>query len=213
MLVTNPFSPGSWTRDEIDRVSRGWWIVLFTGVLSIVAGGIILFTDWTVADLAVFVGALFVVRGVFTMFSVPIDGAARNWSVALGLLEVLVGVAIFVWPGPTLLVVAFMIGWYVLFAGVVAIAGAIASRGVLPYWGVVLAIGIFETVLGFWLLAQPAATLVATVLAIGLWSVVYGVMQLVLAVVIKELPDHAEELGRELTAVATPSQFGSAASG
>jgi uncharacterized membrane protein HdeD (DUF308 family) len=213
VIVTNPFSPGSWTRDEIDRVSSGWWLLLFTGLISIIAGGIILFADWTVSDLAVFIGVLLVARGVITMFSVPIDGAVRNWAIGLGLLEALVGVAVFVWPGPTLTVIAFFIGWYVLFTGVMTIAGSISGRGVLPYWGLILAIGIFETVFGFWLLGQPGLTLVATVLAIGLWSVIYGVMQLVLAFEIKEMPNRADELGRDLTAVTSPPQFGSAASG
>jgi uncharacterized membrane protein HdeD (DUF308 family) len=187
--------------------------LLFTGLVSIVAGGIIFFAHWTVSDLAVFIGVLLVLRGVITMFSVPIDGAVRNWSIGLGLLEALVGVAVFVWPGPTLTVIAFFIGWYVLFTGVMTIAGSISGRGILPYWGLILAIGIFETVFGFWLLGQPGLTLVATVLAIGLWSVVYGVMQLVLAFEIKEMPNRAEQLGADLTAVTTPRSLGSAASG
>jgi uncharacterized membrane protein HdeD (DUF308 family) len=48
---------------EIDAVSRGWWVLLVTGVASVVAGGIIVFTDWTVGDLAWFIGALLVFRG------------------------------------------------------------------------------------------------------------------------------------------------------
>src|SRR5690348_6087764 len=116
MLVTNPLTPGSLTKDEIDTVSNGWWTLLVTGVLSAVAGGIILFTDWSIGDLAVFVGLLLLLRGILTMFSVPIDGALRGWAVALGLLEALVGLGVWVWPGPTLLVVAFWIGFYVLFS-------------------------------------------------------------------------------------------------
>src|SRR5690242_10448569 len=140
MIVTNPMSPGSWTRDEIDRVSGGWWVLLVTGAISVVAGGIILFANWSVTDLAVFVGLVLIIRGVFTTFSVPVDGSVRIWSIALGILETLVGIAVFVWPGPTLLVVAFWIGWYVLFSGIMTIAGSIAGRGVLPYWGLMLAI-------------------------------------------------------------------------
>jgi uncharacterized membrane protein HdeD (DUF308 family) len=213
VIVSNPFSPGSWTRDQIDRVSRGWWILLVTGIISIVAGGVVLFTKWTVGDLAVFIGVVLVVRGVVTMFSVPIDGAVKNWSIASGLLEVLVGVAVFVWPGPTLLVIAFIIGWYVLFAGVTTVAGAIAGRGVLPYWGLILATGIVETVFGFWLLGQPGLTLVAIVLAIGLWSVIYGVMQLVLAFEVKEMPNRAARLGSDLSTVTALPQFEDAVAG
>jgi uncharacterized membrane protein HdeD (DUF308 family) len=198
VIVTNPLRATSWTREQIANVSRGWWIVLITGIISVVAGSIILFTDWTVGDLAVFVGAVLVFRGLFTTLSVPIDGAARGWSVALGLLEAGVGVAVWAWPGPTLLVLAAFIGWWVLFAGVMAIAGAISGRGVLPYWGLTLAFGIVETLFSFWLLARPGLTLVAAVLAIGLWTMVYGVVEIVLAFEVRRLPSQPEAVARQL---------------
>ena len=201
MIVTNPLSPSSWTKRQVDAVSRGWWVLLFTRVLSVVAGGIILAIDWTVSDLAVFVGALLVFRGIFVMFSVPLDGAVRGWSIALGALEALVGVAVWMWPGPTLLVIAFAIGWWVLFSGIVTVAGAISGRGALPYWGLMLALGIVETLFAFWLLARPGLTLVAAILAIGLSCLIYGIVQIVISFEVKHLPDRVAELGRGLESV------------
>jgi uncharacterized membrane protein HdeD (DUF308 family) len=200
MIVTNPFSLGSWTREQIDNVSAGWWVLLITGVISVVAGGIILFANWTVRDLVTFVGALFIFRGIFTTFSVPLDDSARSWSVALGLLEVGVGIAVWVWPGPTLVVLAAFIGWWVLFSGVMTIAGALSGRGILPYWGLALAFGILETILSFWLLARPGLTLVAVVVAIGLWSLIYGVVQIVLAFEVKNMSGRADDIGRDIDA-------------
>jgi len=210
MMVTNPFSPGAWTRDQIDRISSGWWVLLVTGLVSILAGGIILFIDWTVGDLALFIGLLLILRGIFLMFSIPLDGAVRTWSIVLGLIEVLVGIAVFAWPGPTLLVVAFAIGWYVLFSGVLTIAGSISGSVVLPYWGLMLAFGTFETVFSFWLLSRPGLTLVAAVLAIGLWTLVYGVVQITLAFEVKNLPARADAAARDLNSVTSPRRFGAA---
>jgi uncharacterized membrane protein HdeD (DUF308 family) len=192
MLITNPFSPGSWTREQLDKVSRGWWVLLVTGLLSVIGGGIILFADWTVSDLILFVGALLVFRGFFTLFSVPLDGSARTWSAVSGLIELGVGIAVWVWPGPTLLVLAAFIGWFLLFRGIMTIAGSVSGRSVLPYWGLLLALGIFETAFSFWLLARPGLTLVAAVLAIGLASVFYGVALITLSFELKRLPSNAE---------------------
>jgi uncharacterized membrane protein HdeD (DUF308 family) len=205
MIITNLFSPSSWTKRQVDAVSRGWWVLLLTGILSVVAGGIILTIDWTVSDLAVFVGALLVFRGIFMMFSVPVDGAVRGWSIALGALEALVGIAVWTWPGPTLLVIAFAIGWWVLFSGIMTIAGSITGRGVLPYWGLMLALGILETLFAFWLLARPGLTLVAAILAIGLSALIYGVVQIVLSFEVKHLPDRVAEFGRSLESVSRES--------
>jgi uncharacterized membrane protein HdeD (DUF308 family) len=193
MFVTNPFSPGTWTRDQLNRISSGWWVLLVSGLITVVAGGIILFTDWTVSDLIVFVGALLVIRGFFTLFSIPLDGTMRTWSVVYGLIEIGVGIAVFVWPDPTLLVLAAFIGWLLLFRGIVTVAGSITGRQFIPYWGLLLALGIFEVVVSFWLLARPGLTLVAAVMAIGLVCVFYGAAMIMFAFELKRLPSNAEK--------------------
>jgi uncharacterized membrane protein HdeD (DUF308 family) len=211
VIVTSPFSPGSQTQENIDNVSRSWWVLLVTGVISVVAGSIIFFADWTVGDLAVFVGAVLIIRGLFTMLSIPIDGAGRGWAVALGLLEALTGLAVWVWPGPTLLVLAAFIGWYVLFRGVMTIASSVSGRDFLPYWGLMLALGIVETILAFWLLAQPGLTLVAAVLAIGLWSMIYGVIEIVLSFDVRNMSARSGNAARGLDTVPSRRRVDTAA--
>ncbi len=116
----------------------------------------------------------------------------------MGLLEIGVGIAVWVWPGPTLLVIAFFVGWLLLFRGIMAIAGSISARGIMPYWGWVLAVGIVEVLVSFYLLSRPGLTLVATVLAIGLVAMFYGVIEIVLAFEVKGLPNRFDELTSEL---------------
>src|SRR3954452_2858611 len=174
MIITSPIDElRASTRAQTEAVSKGWWVLMLTGVVSIVAGGIIVFVDWSVDDLVVFVGTLLILRGAFTMFSIPVDGSVRTWSVALGVVEGCVGIGVFAWPGPALLVVPLSIGWLLLFRGSMSFVGAISSRKVLPFWGLVLVTGILEVLVAIYQLGQPALTLVATVLAIGLATVLY----------------------------------------
>jgi len=180
-------------------VSSSWWILLLSGIFSIVVGGIILLVDWSINDLAVFLGVIFIVRGLFNMVSLPLDGSARGWAVALGLLEVGVGIAVIAWPDPTLLVLAAFIGFWVLFSGVMTIVGSISARKILPYWGLWLALGIFEVVVGVVLLEQPGLTLLAAVYAIGIWSILYGVVLTAASIELKHLPDRFDELQRDFT--------------
>jgi hypothetical protein len=195
MIVTNPFTNlRSWTRTQVDNISSGWWVLLITGIFSAVAGGVIAFNRWTVADLVLFIGWVLVVRGTLTTFSVPVDGSQRAWSVLLGLVEVGVGVAVWIWPDPTLLVVAAYIGWLLLFRGTMSITGSIAGRRFVPYWGLILVVGILEVAASVYLLGHPGLTLVAAVLAIGLASMFYGVLEIVLAFEVKHLPDRFEEI-------------------
>lgn len=178
MAITNPFNAAA---ADVERASRGWWVLALGGVISVVAGTIIVFTDWKLSDLAAFIGAVFVIKGIFTMFSIPLDGSSRGWSVVMGLLEVAIGVMVWSWPSPTLLVLAFWLGSYVMFNGIMTIAGAVAGRDVLPYWGFMLAIGVVEVLLSFFLLSRPGLTLVSAVIALGLYCVLVGVAEIVLA--------------------------------
>jgi uncharacterized membrane protein HdeD (DUF308 family) len=199
MIVTSPIDElRSWTRAQVEAISKAWWVLLVTGVVSVVAGAIIFFIDWNVDDLVVFVGTLLVIRGVFTMFSIPVDGSLRTWSVVLGIVEVFVGIGVFVWPGPALLVVALSIGWLLLFRGSMAIVGAISSRKYLPYWGLVLVTGIVEALVALYLLTRPDITLIATVLAIGFASMLYGALEIVAAFEVKDLPSRFDQLTSEL---------------
>jgi uncharacterized membrane protein HdeD (DUF308 family) len=208
MFAANPFNAAY----DVERATRGWWVLLVTGLISVIAGGIILFTDWKLNDLAIFIGALLVFRGIFSTLNVPIDGSGRGWAVALGLLEVALGVMVWAWPSPTLLVIAFWIGWYVLFSGIMAISTAIAGRDVLPFWGFMVAFGVIDVLLAFWLLGQPGITLVAAVLALGLWSLLYGVMLIVGAFDLKRVGDKAARVDSGLREMSSPQAVRPAAS-
>jgi uncharacterized membrane protein HdeD (DUF308 family) len=200
VIVTNPFSPGSLTRETINTISKNWWVLLLSGVVSIVAGGLIVFTDWTLDQFVTFVGLLFIFRGVFTALSFPVDGSMRGWAVASGLLQIGIGIAVFTWPEPTLLVLGATVGWWVLFSGTMAAVGSIAGRDYIPYWGLMLAYGIVEIVFSFYLIARPDVTIFATVLAIGLWAMVTGVMQVMLSFELKNLPSRFDATVRNFQA-------------
>ena len=203
MIVTNPFSPGSLTRETIKSVSSGWCVLLVTGIASVIAGGLILFSDWSVDQFVTFVGLLFIFRGILTALSMPLDGSMRGWAVAFGLLEVGIGIAVFSWPGPTLTVLGLTVGWWVLFTGIMTTAGAIAGRDFLPYWGLMLAYGIIETLFSFYLIARPDVTVFATVIAIGLWAMFTGFMQIMLSFEIKNLPRRFDSAVRQFKSTAS----------
>src|SRR5262245_66280316 len=84
MIVTSPINDlRTWTRAQATAVSKGWWVLLMTGLVSIAAGLIIAFIDWSVDDLVVFIGTLLIIRGALTMTSVPVDGSLRTWAIVL----------------------------------------------------------------------------------------------------------------------------------
>ena len=181
------------TRAAAEKVARNWPMLLLDGVLLVVAGILVFSIDWTVRDLATFIGALFVFQGAVEALTTGIDARVRRANVVVGLLSIAAGVVIIVWPGPGVLAVAIILGSWLIVSGAVGIAGAFAARPLLRDWWLVLILGLLEIALGVLALAAPGATLAALITVAGIWAVAIGVMRVVIAFQVKRLPEDVDE--------------------
>ena len=181
------------TRDAAQQVARNWWVLLLNGALLFVAGVLIFSIDWTVRELATFMGALFIFQGLTEALTTGIDARVRQANVIAGLLSIAAGILILVWPSPGLLAVAIVLGAWLIVMGTFAISGAIAARDGLPGWWLLLIIGLLEIPLGVLALANPGATLAALITVAGIWAVAIGVMRVVLAFEVKRLPTYVDQ--------------------
>jgi len=190
------------TRGAAQQVARNWWVLLLNGVLLAVAGVLIFSIDWTVRELATFIGALFIFQGLTEALTTGIDARVRQANVITGLLSIATGVLIIVWPEPGLLAVAIVLGAWLIVSGTIAVAGSFAAREVLPNWWLLLIIGLLEIPLGVLALANPGATLAALITVAGIWAIAVGVTRVVLAFEVKRLPSYVEQ------AFSTPARNG-----
>ncbi len=181
------------TRDAAERLARNWTLLLFNGLVLIVAGVLIFSIDWTIRELATFIGALFIFQGLSQALTSGIDARVRRTNVLSGLLSIAAGIAIIVWPGPGLTAVAIFLGAWLIVSGTLAISGAFATRRVLPNWWLLLILGLLEVPLGVLALANPGATLAALITVAGIWAVAVGAMRVVLAFELKTLPNDVDE--------------------
>jgi hypothetical protein len=180
------------TRVAAKQVARNWGVLLLSGVVLIVAGFLIFSIDWTIRDLATFIGSLFIFQGIAEALTTGIDARVRQANVITGLLSIATGVLIIVWPAPGLLAVAIVLGAWLLVMGTLAITGAFAARELLPNWWLLLIVGLLEISLGVLALANPGATLAALITVAGIWATAIGVMRIVLAFEVKRLPDDVD---------------------
>jgi uncharacterized membrane protein HdeD (DUF308 family) len=192
-MYMNPFNL-RWTFDlqTAEEVARTWWIPLLSGLISIVFGAIVLTVDWGVSSLAVFAGILFVLGGVASVSTRAVDGSGRTGSVVPGVLEIAAGIAVIVWPEIGLLTLAIVIGARILVGGLVMVVGAIANRHV-PLWWLILVLGLIQVPIGIWLLRRPGMTLAIMVTLLGIWSIVTGIGQCLIAFELRKLPRQLRE--------------------
>src|SRR5262249_1783520 len=162
MFVT-PFSFDSLsrnlTREAAEELSRNWTTLLLNGLILIVAGVLIFSIHWSVSSLSTFIGALFIFEGIYAMVVSGIDN--RVASLGAGRLSAAAGIAITVWPGRRLVVLAIFLGSWLIVVGALTIAGALTARKVFFDWWLLLLLGLAEVPLGVLALADPGATLAA----------------------------------------------------
>ena len=181
------------TRAAAEQVSRNSWMLMLNGAVLVVAGVLIFSIDWTVRELATFIGVLFIFQGVSEALTAGLDARVRRANVITGLLSIAAGIAIIVWPGPGIVAVAIFLGAWLIVSGTITVTGAFAMRGVWSEWWLLLILGLIEIPLGVLALANPGATLAALITVAGIWAVAIGVMRVVLAFEVKRLPTYVDQ--------------------
>ncbi len=176
------------TRSDVETIAKAWWLLLVGGALSVIIGIVILEVDWTAKSLAMVIGIILIIRGIFDALTPPLDGAPRSWAVITGVLSIGVGILIMVWPNASLHVIAVIIGVWILFVGIIEIVGAVANHRTMPMWGVMLVAGIVTTAIGVWALRQPGMTLAVLIVLVGIWAIIVGTIEIIASFEMKRLP-------------------------
>lgn len=193
--MVSPISRLTLDRPTAEALSKQWWILLLAGVFSAVVGMIILTVNWTLADLAAVVSIFFIINGAFRAATPPVDNSGRSWNIGVGVVEILVGISFLAWPGISLLTLAIFIGAWVFVHGVFDLVGGIASRHDVKFWWLYVIFGIIEIALGIVLLDRPILSLALAIAIAGIWALVIGVLEIIVAFEVKHLPDTLDKLG------------------
>jgi uncharacterized membrane protein HdeD (DUF308 family) len=187
-VLLNPINPPErFDIDEAEQVAKGWWLILLTGLISLVFGALILAIDWSVSSLAAFVGALFIIQGAAFLITRPLDGGSRSTNVIAGLLGIGAGIALLVWPDRGLYVLALFVGIWIVVSGLLHIVGAFVNRHA-PHWWLVLILGLIEVPIGIWAMRRPGLSLAVIITLTGVWAIVTGIWQCLIAFEVRNLP-------------------------
>lgn len=115
--------------------------------------------------------------------------ASRSWPwiLARGILAILFGIFTLIWPGKTLLILAVLIGIWLVMDGVGRLFNAFALRTLPGFDRVLLGIfGVISLAAGVFALANPAATLRALVILLAVWLFISGFGDIAAAISIRK---------------------------
>ncbi|MEV3969250.1 DUF308 domain-containing protein [Streptomyces sp. NPDC050698] len=168
--------------DVLARLGRSWTWLLGSAVMTLVPGVLVLvWPEATLHVLAVLIGLYLLVTGAFRFVAVfAREGHERLPGLLLAVLYVLAGVLCLRNPLQTIAALSLITGVVWLVSGILTLYTAISVED-LPHRGVVMVAAVLGIVAGIVVLALPAESVRALTRLLGLWLILLGLAEAVVA--------------------------------
>ena len=161
-----------------------WWALALRGVLAIVFAIIAFALPFVAAAAMVLVFAAYAfVDGIFALVAGVRAARQHGRSAPLlieGILNILIGIFFFLWPGAALLAFVWLIAIWAVITGVLMIAAGVALIRHSGEWLLILG-GVVSVLLGIVLFFAPGAGIVAISWWLGAYALLFGIALLVAA--------------------------------
>ncbi len=178
---------------QAGRAVRHWWLMLIAGVLCVAAGiAVFAFPLESYVTLSILFGVLMLVVGAAKLIAASTSGnffMMRGYVIVGGVLDLLLGILLCVWPGVTLMLLPIMMGFWMLYNSFVLIglSGDFETFGV-PGAGWVTGSGILLLILSIIVLVNPLGAGIATVVVLaGVGLIVFGFILCLLGMKLKDI--------------------------
>ncbi|WP_330243687.1 MULTISPECIES: DUF308 domain-containing protein [unclassified Streptomyces] len=175
-------SPGDGTAYALTRLGGSWTWLLGSAVATLVPGVLVMvWPEATLHVLAVLVGLYLLVTGAFRFVAVfARQGHERLPGLLLAVLYVLAGVLCLRNPLQTIAALSLVVGVVWLVSGILTLYTALTAED-LPHRGVVLGAAVLAIVAGIVVLALPTESARALTRLLGLWLILLGLAEAVVA--------------------------------
>ena len=173
------------------RIGRHWGWVLFYGLITVLAGvAVLAWPGATLLVIAVLFGVQLIFAGFFRFVSAfaagDEGGGTRVLMALLGVLSVIIGLWAVRHVLLTLLALIVLLGIFWVVNGTIELFTALSQRG-LPQRGWVAAMGVLSILAGIVVLIYPGESLLTLTIVLGIWLLIYGVMEITAAFRLRRL--------------------------
>ena len=178
---------------KISRAIRHWWLMLIVGILSLVAGIMVfVFPLESYVTLSVLFGILMVLVGASQLIIASASNnylMMRGYVIVGGVLDVLLGLFLCLYPGVTLFLLPILLGIWMLYHSFIIIAfGGDLDTFNVGGQGAVIGSGILLLVLSILILMNPFSAGIAAVVALtGVGFLVFGAILIMLSFKLREI--------------------------
>lgn len=175
------------------RAIRHWWLLMLAGLLAIAAGiCVFVFPVESYVTLSILFGILMLITGAVQLIIASTSGnylMMRGYIIVGGVLDVILGIFLCVYPGISLFLLPIMMGFWLMYHSFMIIAlGGDMSTFKISGNGMMILGGILLLLLSIFVLVDPFSVGVVTVLTVaGVGLILLGVLMCAISVVLKEI--------------------------
>lgn len=182
---------------------KHWYIPLLVGILFIVVS-IVAFTSpiTSLLALSIFFALSFLFSGISEIvFSISNRNRLNNWgwSLAFGIITFIIGLSLVSHPELSLAVLAFYVGFLLLFRSISSISFALDIK---KYggknWGFLLIFGILGAIASFFLIWNPAFAGLSIVVFVALSFLFTGIFSILLSFQLRKLHKSSKAISAKL---------------
>lgn len=178
---------------KVSRMVNHWWLMLFAGLLSIVAGiCVFVFPVESYLTISLIFGVLMLLTGVTQLMMASTSGnylTMRGYVIVGGILDLILGVFLCVYPGVTVMVLPILMGIWLMYHSFIIIAfGGDMDTFRISGSAVMVIFGILLLALSIFVLLDPLSVGVATILLLaGIGLMILGLMFIVISFKLKNI--------------------------
>ena len=177
--------------DLISQVGRHWGWVLAYGILTVLAGvAVLAWPSETLLVIAVLFGVQLIISGIFrfvgALASDDLTGGTRVMLALLGVLSIIIGLWAVRHAVLTLVALIVFLGIFWVINGLIEIFAALSHRD-MPDRGWSVLMGVLSAIAGIIVLAYPGLTLVGLAVILGIWLLVFGILEIMAAFRLRKL--------------------------
>jgi uncharacterized membrane protein HdeD (DUF308 family) len=187
----------------IKEAIKYWYIPLIVGLIFVIIS-IVVFTSpaSSLLALSIFFALSFLFGGLSEIvFALVNRHQMENWgwSLAFGIITFVVGFSLVIHPSLSLSVLAFYIGFVILFRSVAAISFALdIKRYGSKNWGALLTLGIIGTIFSFILIWNPVFAGMSIVILVALNFLFAGLFSIFLSLQLRKLHKSTKTISEKL---------------
>jgi uncharacterized membrane protein HdeD (DUF308 family) len=182
---------------------RTWWTFLIGGIASVVFG-VLAFANPGLAllVLGMFFAAYLLVDGAVNIWGAITQRGKDGWWAMLlfGILGVAVGVYALLRPPITMIALIYTVAFMAIVIGATLLALGWKIRKIVSTEWMLYVTGILSIIAGVFILARPGIGGISVVYTIATWAVLIGILRIVIAFRVKNLPERVEERLRSAAA-------------